>query len=215
MCLRCNRNVPAVNDRRSTIEWVRGERDIVTSTVECIRYNPTQEPNRRFNDLLKVETSTSLSDTLRTESCSWSVAGASIVRSSEERNVVFDLVGCEAGCVLEATKRADARENRVRLRLSAKLVVIDPEPGVGCKYLSTTITRQRVVPEALVRSFDRSLVIVMTVSVGRAHKSGGGEGKVLHDCNWNKGTVLISCLKDYWGVSLYKRSSSRSCSFTL
>jgi hypothetical protein len=56
---------------------------------------------------------------------------------------------------------------------------------------------------------------VMTVSVGRAHKSGGGEGKVLHDCNWNKGTVLISCLKDYWGVSLYKRSSSRSCSFTL
>ena len=195
-----------------------GSRRAARCSLHCRTYQvQSQRKNTvlHLDDLLEIETTTSLSDTLRAKSCTWPVAGAGIVRGSEERNVVFDLVGCEAGCVLEATKRADARENRVRLRLSAKLVVIDPEPGVGCKYLSTTITRQRVVPEALVRSFDRSLVIVMTVSVGRAHKSGGGEGKVLHDCNWNKGTVLISCLKDYWGVSLYKRSSSRSCSFTL
>ena len=164
VCLRCYRNVAAVNHRSPAVEWVRGERDVVTSTVECIRYNPTQEPNRRFNDLLKVETTTSLSDTLRTEYCTWSVAGASIVRSSEERNVVFDLVGREAGCVLEAAESADAREDRVRLKLSTKPIMINLESG--CKYLGTTVARQCVVPEALVGTFDRSLVIVMAVGVG-------------------------------------------------
>jgi hypothetical protein len=60
-----------------------------------------------------------------------------------------------------------------------------------CQYLSTTVTWQCVVPEALVRSFDRSLVIVMTVGVGRAHESGGGEGKVLHGCAENEEIVVI------------------------
>ena len=130
-----------------------------------------------------------MSDTLRTESCTGPVAGAGIVRSSEEGNVVFDLVGCEAGCVLEATESADTREDRVRLYLSAKCIMIDLEGD--CTYLGTTIAWQSVVPEALVRSFNRSLVIVMTVGVGRAHESGGGEGKVLHDCGKNEETVVI------------------------
>lgn len=130
-----------------------------------------------------------MSDALRTKSCTGPVAGAGIVRGSEERNVVFDLVGCEAGCVLEAAERADAREDRVRLGLSAKRIMVDL--GGDCKYLSTTVTRQSVVPEALVRSFDRSLVIVMTVGVGRAHKSSGGEGEVLHDYDENEEAVVI------------------------
>jgi hypothetical protein len=62
---------------------------------------------------------------LHTKSCAWPVAGASIVRSPEERDVVFDLAGREAGCVLEATKSADAREDRVRLRLSTKCIMIN------------------------------------------------------------------------------------------
>ena len=120
--------------------------------------------NRRFNDLLEVGTTTSLSDALRAKSCPWPVAGASIVRSSKERDVVFDLVGREAGCVLEAAESADAREDRVRLKLSTKPIMINLESG--CKYLGTTVARQCVVPEALVGTFDRSLVIVMAVGVG-------------------------------------------------
>jgi hypothetical protein len=144
-----------------------GSRQAARCSLHCRTHQirPQQTPaNRHFDDLLEVETTTSLSDALRAKSCTRPVAGASIVRSSEERDVVFDLVGCEAGCVLEAAESADAREDRVRLRLSTKLVMLGLEGG--CKYLGTTIAWQCVVPEALVGSFNRSLVIVMAVGVG-------------------------------------------------
>jgi len=96
------------------------------------------------------------------------------VRSSKERDIVFDLVGREAGSVLQAAESADTREDRVRL--------------------GTTVAWQSVVPEALVRPFDWSLVLVMAVGVGRAHKSGGSEGEVLHDCDKLKNKVDVSCL---------------------
>jgi len=80
----------------------------------------------------------------RTKSCTWSVAGAGVVRSSEESYVIFDLVGGEAGCVLESAKSADAREDRVGLILSAKRIMVDSEGS--CKYLRTTIAWQCVVP---------------------------------------------------------------------
>jgi hypothetical protein len=169
-----------------------GSRRAVRCSLHCRTYQiQSQRKNTdwHLNGLLEVETTASLSDALRTKSCTGPVAGAGIVRGSEERNVVFDLVGCEAGCVLEAAERADAREDRVRLGLSAKRIMVDL--GGDCRYLSTTVTRQSVVPEALVRSFDRSLVIVMTVGVGRAHKSSGGEGEVLHDYDENEEAVVI------------------------
>ena len=169
-----------------------GSRRAVRCSLHCRTYQvQSQRKNTvlHLDDLLEIETTTSLSDTLRAKSCTWPVAGAGIVRGSEERNVVFDLVGCEAGCVLEAAEGADAREDRVRLGLSTKCTMIDH--GGDCQYLSTTVTWQCVVPEALVRSFDRSLVIVMTVGVGRAHESGGGEGKVLHGCAENEEIFVI------------------------
>jgi len=47
--------------------------------------------------------------------------------------------------------------------LSTERILNDLEGG--CKYLGATVAWQRVIPEALVRPLDRSLVIVMAVGV--------------------------------------------------
>jgi len=172
-----------------------GLRQAARCNLHCRTHQIRSQRNpidRRSNDLLKVETTTSLSDALRAKSCTRPVAGASIVRSSKERDIVFDLVGREAGSVLQAAESADTREDRVRLGVSTKSIMIDLEGD--CKYLGTTVAWQSVVPEALVRPFDWSLVLVMAVGVGRAHKSGGSEGEVLHDCDKLKNKVDVSCL---------------------
>lgn len=130
------------------------------------------------------------------------------MRSSEERNIVFDLVSCEAGCVLKAAESADTREDRVRLEWSVTFITIDSQDR--CKYLGTTIAWQCVVPETLVRAFDWSLIIVMTVGVGRAYNR-SGEGKILHDCDENNGKIVNSCWRRIRGVRFYKSSSSECC----
>jgi hypothetical protein len=48
-------------------------------------------------------------------------------------------------------------------------------------YLSPTITRKLVVPKTLVRPFNGSLVVVMTVGIGCTN-NGGGSGEIFHDC---------------------------------
>ena len=48
-------------------------------------------------------------------------------------------------------------------------------------YLGATIARKCVVPKALVRSLNGSLVFVMAVGVGCSNK-GGGSSEILHDC---------------------------------
>ena len=71
-------------------------------------------------NLLQVETTTALPDSLRSETCSGPVARAGIVRSSEEGNVVLDLVGGQARSALETTKGRDSREDRIRLQMSTE-----------------------------------------------------------------------------------------------
>lgn len=48
--------------------------------------------------------------------------------SSEEGNVVLDLIGGQARSVLETTERRDSREDRIRLQLSTKIISIPKEP---------------------------------------------------------------------------------------
>ena len=81
-------------------------------------------------NLLQVETATALPDTLGSETRTRSVARAGIMRSSEEGNVVLDLVGGQAGSVLETTEGRNSREDRVRLQMSTKPMSIPNKPTI-------------------------------------------------------------------------------------
>jgi hypothetical protein len=74
-----------------------GSRRAARCSLHCPTYqirSQRKNTDLHLDDLLEIETTTSLSDTLRAKSCTWPVAGAGIVRGSEERDIVFDLVGC-------------------------------------------------------------------------------------------------------------------------
>jgi hypothetical protein len=62
-----------------------------------------------------------LPDALRTEARTRSVARTGIVRSSKEGNVILDLASGQTRDVLQTAEGRDAREDRIRLELSAHL----------------------------------------------------------------------------------------------
>jgi hypothetical protein len=99
--------------------------------ISCCAYTD----GKTIANLLQVETTTALPDTLRSETRTWSVARAGIMRSSEEGNIVLDLVGGQARSILETTKGRNSREDRVRLQLSTKPMSIPNEPIIpGCHH---------------------------------------------------------------------------------
>ena len=124
-----NGDIAAVDDSSPAVEWVGGERHVVTSTVERADVSYcAYTGGKTIANLLQVETTTALPDTLRSETRARSVARAGIMGSSEESNIVLDLVGGQARSILETAKGRNSREDRVRLQLSTKPMSIPNEP---------------------------------------------------------------------------------------
>jgi hypothetical protein len=114
-------NIAAVEYGGPAVERVGSKRYVVASTVGDVLISfRSQPPGEIVRNLLKIETATALTDTLRSKSRTGPVARAGIVGSSKERDVVFNLVGRQAGCVLETTESANTREDRIRLELLAQ-----------------------------------------------------------------------------------------------
>jgi hypothetical protein len=114
--VRGDRNITAIEYGSPAVERVGSERYVIASTVGDVLISFRSQPSGEIVlNLLKIETATALTDTLRSKSCTRPVARAGIVGSSKERDIVLDLVGCQAGCVLETTERADTREDGIRL----------------------------------------------------------------------------------------------------
>jgi NADH:ubiquinone oxidoreductase subunit B-like Fe-S oxidoreductase len=114
--VRGDRNIAAIEYGGPAVKRVGSKRYVVASTVEDIQISFCSQPLGEIaRNSLKIETTTALTNTLRSKSCTRSVARAGIVGSSKERDIVLDLVGCQAGCVLETTERADTREDGIRL----------------------------------------------------------------------------------------------------
>jgi hypothetical protein len=89
-----DRNIAAVDDCSPAVEWIGCEGYVVASTVERVEISYcSYSGSEVFPNLLQVETTTALPDTLRSETRTRSVARAGIMGSSEESNVVLDLVG--------------------------------------------------------------------------------------------------------------------------
>jgi hypothetical protein len=124
-----DRNITTVDDRSPAVEWVGGERYVVASTVERVEISYcTYFGGEMITNLLQVETTTALPDTLRSETRTRSVAGAGIMGSSEESNIVLDLIGGQARSILETTKGRDSGKDRISLQLSTKLVSTPKSP---------------------------------------------------------------------------------------
>jgi hypothetical protein len=114
--VRGNGNITAIEYGGPAVERVGSKRYVVASTVGDVQisFRP-QPPGEIVRNLLKIETTTALTNTLRSETRTGPVARTGIVGSSKERDVVLDLVGCQTGCVLKTTESADTREDGIRL----------------------------------------------------------------------------------------------------
>lgn len=80
--------------------------------------------------------------------------------SSNEGNVIFHILIGKAGIILNSSKSGDAGEDRVGLfEIIRSAVRMQPAGAVW--YLSTPISRQRVVPQAGMRSCNRGLLVLV------------------------------------------------------
>ena len=129
--VRSDWDIAAVDNGGPAVEWVGSERHVVASTIQRVEISyRAYFGGKTISNLLQVETTTALPDTLRSETRARPVARAGIVRSSEEGNVVLDLVGGQARSVLETTESRNPRENRIRLGPSIEPMSIPDKPFI-------------------------------------------------------------------------------------
>lgn len=91
---------------------------------------------------------------------------------TDEGNVVLHIVAGKAWVVGDAAEGGDAREDRVGLNQQSAFPILRLSPYQSFPYLSATITRQSVVPQALVWARNGFLIMAV-IAVGR---HGGREG---------------------------------------
>lgn len=85
-----------------------------------------------------------------------------VSRLTNESNVVLHIITGKAGIIWQASKGRDAREDRIGLLQSLVRVSTDAREA----YLSSSITWQRIIPQRLVRSSNRSLISVVAMCNG-------------------------------------------------
>jgi len=104
---------------------------------------------------------------------------------TDEGNVVLDLVARKTRKVIETSKGADAREDRIGLVSSG--IALRSNIRSTRAHLLSSVTRKSVVPDAAQRTFDGNLVMIVTfMGRGYSQKASNSGDELQHDCSYER-----------------------------